>query len=201
MFLEPGSETRIAARLGTGDVSQYVLPAAPASLALNEGHAVVYNADSGRPIRNVTALYRVVARTRWVEKGLPKRVDIGNAMFANQLGPEWHAIEGTYRWMPRRATVKMGGPDERGRKLYVSGYCPARQVAAGPLKLTVAVNNHTFPHVFVERGDATFAFTFPLPNELAGIPVIEVTLEVDRTFVVPGDGRSLGLVFGEVAVR
>jgi len=201
VFLEPGSETRIAARLGTGDVSQYVLPAAPASLALNEGLAVVYNADRGRPLRNVTALYRVVARTRWVEKGLPRRVDIGNAMFANQLGPEWYAIEGTYRWMPRRASVKLGGPNEPGRKLYVSGYCPARQVASGPLTLTVAVNNHTFPHVFVERGDTTFAFTFPLPDELAGIPVIEVTLEVDRTFVVPGDGRSLGLVFGEVAVR
>jgi hypothetical protein len=142
-----------------------------------------------------------VARTRWVEATLPRRLDAGNPLFAAQLGPEWYALEGGYRWMPKRATLRLGGPERAGQKLYVSGFCPSRQLAAGPLRMTVAVDSHPFPPVVIDRGDTPFEFGFPLPTEAIGKRSVDVAVEVERTFVVPSDGRPLGLVFGNFAVR
>ncbi|HSB15177.1 MAG TPA: hypothetical protein VLE22_12015 [Bryobacteraceae bacterium] len=200
VYLAPGSESGIEAHPELGEAADFVLPAAPALLALEEGRAVVYAAD-GERLKNVTALYRAVARTGWVEATLPRRLDAGSPLFAAQLGPEWYALEGGYRWMPKKATLRLGGPERAGQKLYVSGFCPSRQLAAGPLRMTVAVDSHRFPPVVIDRGDSPFEFGFPLPAEAIGKRSMDVAVEVERTFVVPSDGRPLGLVFGNFAVR
>jgi len=36
-------------------------------------------------------------------------------------GPEWYAIDGNHRWMPGRATLRIGGPSAATQQLYVHG--------------------------------------------------------------------------------
>jgi hypothetical protein len=85
--------------------------------------------------------------------------------------------------------------------LHVEGFCSARQIEEGPLAVTVSVDGQAYPPVLLDRGDAAFKFSFPLPSELVGKERIEVSVEVDRTFTVASDPRPLGLVFGTFAVR
>lgn len=197
VYLAPGAEENIEAHPELGDVMEFVLPPGVALEALEEKRAVVYDASGDRPA-NVTGPFYALARRRWSRQELPRRVDAGNALFSKFLGPEWYPPEEGYRWMPQRATVRLGGP---GRALRLSGYCPSEQVAAGPLHLTVRANGHALSPVLLNRGNAPFELSFPLPEQVARAAEITVVLEVDRTFARPQDGRPLGLVFCSVEVR
>jgi len=201
VYLAPGSDQGIVQRPELGAVSEYVLPSAVAIRALEEDRAVVYSAADDERLRNITLIVRETARTRWGEPELPWRVDAGSPLFAEQLGPTWHDIEGAYRWMPKSATVLLRGPVAPGAKLFLSGFCAAEQVKAGPLRVTVAVDGTPAGRAELTKGGAAFDLAFPLPAASVGKPKMEVSIEVNRTFVVPSDGRELGLVFGTISVR
>ena len=104
VYLVPGSEESIEARPGLDQVSDYELPPGPALKALEENRAVVYAVGSQR-LTNVTPVFRALARDRWHTSQEPRRVDAGSPLFEGQLGPTWYWSEGTYRWMPKQATV------------------------------------------------------------------------------------------------
>jgi len=161
---------------------------------------VVYSAD-GEKLRNVTGLFQTTARARWGQPELPSRVEVGNALFADQLGPTWYAIEDTFRWMPKRATVVLRGPAAPGARLFLNGYFASRPGKAVPLNITVGVDGATVGQAALTQRDALFELNFPVPPEAVGKPKIEVAIEVDRTFVPPSNPRELGLVFGSIAVR
>jgi hypothetical protein len=200
VYLTPGSEETIQAHPELGAVSDYVLPSAIAVRVLDEDRAVVYSAGEDR-LRNVTSLFQTTARARWGETGLPSRVDAGNRLFSAQLGPTWYPIEGTFRWMPKRATVVLHGPAVPGVRLFLSGYFYAGQVRTAPLKVTVGVDGAAVGQATLTKPDAAFELNFPLPPQAVGKAKIEVAIEVDRTFVIPTEGRELGLIFGSIAVR
>jgi hypothetical protein len=200
VYLVPGSEANIRPHPEVGQVSDYVLPAAVARRALEENRAVVY-AAGGERLKNITTAFSNAARTRWPHPEEPRRVDAGSPLFETQLGPGWYGIEGNYRWMAKRATVWLGAPQSAGEKLHVAGYCPVSQVQKGPLKMTVSVDGLPFPPILLDQGDALFENAFPLSKKLLGKERVELTIEVDRTFQAPSDGRSLGLVFGTFAIR
>lgn len=197
VYLAPGAEENIDAYPELGDISEFTLPPSVALEALAQQRAVVYDA-SGDRLANVTGPFYALARHRWSSRQLPPRVDAGNPLFARFLGPEWYPAEEGYRWMPQRATVRLGGP---AQTLRLSGYCPAEQVAAGPVHLTVRANGHAFGPVRLDRGNAPFELSFSLPEPVARATEITVELEVDRTFARPQDGRPLGLVFGSIGLR
>jgi hypothetical protein len=188
VFLAPGSEAEIS----PGD------PAAVAGFVMSGAHqaTVVLRVKDGR-VTDITSQY--------VPPQLPQaatmsaRVDAGDPRFQDQLGTEWYAMDQGFRWMPKRATVRMPGPVKKGQKLTVSGYCPAIQVAKGPLRMQVSVDGAPFPSVEIQKGDAPFSFEFPLPDDAR--PQIVVSLEVERTFSTPADQRSLGLAFGVFEIR
>jgi hypothetical protein len=200
VYLTPGSEAAIEAHPEVGEVSEYVLPSAVALRALDQDRAVVYSAD-GERLRNVTSLFQTTARARWGQPELPSRVEVGNALFADQLGPTWYAIEDTFRWMPKRATVVLRGPAAPGARLFLNGYFASRPGKAVPLNVTVGVDGSTVGQAALTQPDAVFELNFPVPPEAVGKPKIEVAIEVDRTFVAPSNPRELGLVFGSIAVR
>ncbi len=201
VYLAPGSEQGIVERPELDSVSEYVLPPAVTVKVLEEDGAVVYSAADGERLRNITLIFRETARERWSAPALPWRVDAGSPLFAGQLGPTWHRIEGAYRWMPGSATVLLHGPASPAAKLHLSGFCAAEQVKEGPLRVTVGVDGHTVGRADLTKGGAAFDLAFPLPAATVGKPRIEVRIEVNRTFVVPSDGRELGLVFGTISVR
>jgi len=127
------------------------------------------------------------------------RVDAGDPRYQGQLGSEWYAIDRGFRWMPQRASLRLPGPLAKGQKLIVSGYCPAVQVAGGPLGMQLSVDGVALPSVKIDKGDARFTFEFTLPEDAS--QQITLELEVERTFSTAADQRILGLAFGVFEIR
>jgi hypothetical protein len=98
--------------------------------------------------------------------------------------------------MPKRATLRMGGPAEPGEKLYLSGYSPD---GLGAVEVTVTVDGALLRPQTVHPG--TFEAAFPLPDSVVGKREMLVAVEVSRTFRPPEDPRELGLSFGVFEVR
>lgn len=199
VYLTPGTENNIEPQPELGDPFQFVLPQRLARQAIEDRRAVVYSVSSGRLV-NVTDAYLAYARTWKVEE--PRRVDVGRPEFAAQLGPTWYPIEAQgHRWMPEHATVRLGGPSAAGQKLTVSGYISGDQLKDGPVHLTVSVDGVAYPPVALNQPGSAFEFAFPLSKETLGKESVEISVDVDRTFTPPGDGRRLGAVFGVFAIR
>jgi hypothetical protein len=131
----------------------------------------------------------------------PRRVDVANDALGRLLGKTWYPRDDKHRWMPKQATVRIGGPTAAGQRLYISGYCPAGQLEKGALPLSVAVDGKALPPVRIQPGTEHFDFDFAVPYELVGKQSVEVAVEVGRTFTPPGEDRELGLVFGVFEIR
>jgi len=195
VYITPGSEQGIESHPELGDLSEFVLPAVEAARALDNDELAVYDAR-GPVLRNITSTYA----SQFRDVPLSRHVDVASRLAASLLGPEWYAPEGTHRWMPKRASLRMGGPPAAGQKLYLRGYYPPEQLRADPLTIAVSVNGAPLaPANLTSGGD--FELAFPLPDSLVGQPVIAITVEVSRTFRAGADIRDLGLAFGEVEVR
>jgi len=199
VYLAPGSEEEIEPHPEFGDIRRFILPPQAALDALESNQLVVYSVEPDR-LRNVTETYRALARSRW-QAGLSRQVNVAEPIFARQLGPGWYQIQGNHRWMGQRATVRLGGPRSREEKLYVEGYCPAERLRDGPVRMRFQVEAEALPEVEVNRPGTWFRFAFDLPAKSIGKPAVEVTVEVDRTLRISGDGRELGMVFGSFTIR
>jgi hypothetical protein len=132
---------------------------------------------------------------------LSSRVDVGSGLLAGQIGPAWYPQDGGFRWMAKRATVKLHGPRGPAEQLYLTGYCPAAALKSGPLGMQVSVDDERLAAVWIRKPDAQFTFSFTLPPRLAGRPVVEVAVELERTFVAAPDPRELGVTFGVFEIR
>jgi hypothetical protein len=151
-------------------------------------------------LRDVTADYESRLRVR----GAGARhafVDVGDASYASLLGPEWHQLEQHFRWMPKRATVKLSGPTSTGEKLYVTGYVPAMLLQSGPLELNVSAGGRGLGSAMLQQPDQMFSLEFALAPELVGQAQLDIALEVNRTAHAPGDPRELGLIVQSVEIR
>lgn len=112
-FLSPGSERFITAYPGRGDLNEFIAPAGPAARAIERGEMVVYDVRGPR-LRNITSSF-IARQDRSLEPSLPRRVDAPGTLFAPWLGPEWYPSDGALRWMPARATLRMGAPTAAGQ--------------------------------------------------------------------------------------
>jgi hypothetical protein len=200
VYLTPGSEEVIQAHPELGGVADYLLSSPVVIRALEEYRAQVYDAGGDR-LRNVTTSFQKTARARWGQEELGWRVDVGNPLFSNQLGPTWYPIDNAVRWMPKRATVVLRGPAAAGARLFLTGYCSAPVVKTAPLKLAVSVDGAAVGQGVVTKPEAAFELSFPVPPQAVGKSKIEVAIELDRTFRLPSDGRELGLTFGTISIR
>jgi len=197
VYLTPGSQANISQHPELDDVSKFILPADEVRSGLDRGQIVVYRAGEG-PLRNVTHQY--VPPSGAAPAG-SLRLDVGNPLVADRLGPGWYALESGFRWMARSASVRMPGPGTAGQKLYVSAVCPAAQLKNGPLPMTVTIDGVALAPVQFTRGDAESTFVFPLPPETAGKSEIHITVTVARTVRVGADQRDLGLSFGRFEIK
>ena len=199
VYLAPESESLLTPYPELGSIRKFVLPPAATLDALNAGKIVVYSA-AGDKLRNITGVYASTSQLD-LRRETPQRVDVGNDLLAYLLGKSWYPRDDQHRWMPKQATVRLGGPKSSGQRLYISGYCPPGQFEKGALPLTVQVNSKPLATVRIEPGTERFDFDFALPAELVGKDSVEVTVEVGRTFTPPGEDRELGLVFGVFEIR
>ena len=196
IYLAPGSEKRIDSHPDLGNIDDYILPAGVVAQALKREEIVVYDVRGPR-LRNITDAYAAMPR----ETKLPLRVDAASPLTSYLLGPEWYESDGNHRWMPRRATLRMGAPSAPGQKLYLRGHCPDEQLREGPLPVTVTVEGVTLPPAAIRPGEKAFELAFALPDSAIGKPEMHVTVEVGRIIRPASDPRDLGLVFGTFEVR
>ena len=196
VYLAPGSERRIEAHPDLGSIGDYILPGSLVSSALDRDEVVVYDVRGPR-LRNITEIYAALPR----DTRLPLRVDAASPLTQDLLGPEWYPSDGDHRWMPRRATLRMGAPDGPGRKLYLRGDCPDEQLRLGPLGVTVSVEGTALPSGTIRPGENAFELSFALPEPVVGKPEMRVAVEVSRVIRPVSDPRDLGLVFGVFEVK
>jgi hypothetical protein len=195
VYLTPASAQHIESHPDLGDVNQFVLPAGEIAKGLEDQAVAVYDVR-GERLRNITTAYASGAR----DQGLPRRLDVGAPLSASLLGPEWYALEANHRWMPKRATLRMGGPPAAGQKLYLRGFYPPEQMPAGPVTVAVMVNGTQLAPMKIAAG-GDFELAFALPDALVGQSALEIAVEVSRTFRAGADIRDLGLSFGEFEVK
>jgi hypothetical protein len=196
VYLAPGTAEKQKNDIAWEGVDEFILPGPTVTKALSQNGLVVYDVR-GPQLRNMTTLYAALPQ----DNKLPTRIEGGDPLAADLFGPEWHAIDGDHRWMPKRATLKLRGPESANRKLHLRGNCADEQLSAGPLTVTVTVDGMKLPDAIIHPGEASFDLELPLPAELAGKPEVHIALEVSRTIRPPGDGRELGLAFGTIEIR
>jgi hypothetical protein len=199
VYLVPGSENDIEEHPDIGNPREFVLPEAPTLLALKRGQAVVYEA-SGERLLNITGFYSKLALSTWKPE-LPRIVDAGEPLFADQFGKGWYPAEHGYRWMPYQAEVRLGGPKSAAEKLHLSGFAPVELYVGGPVRLTLGVDGQTQAAFTLEAKDTQFDLTVEMPAASVGRAETLITLETDRVYVPPADGRKLSLAFGKFRIQ
>lgn len=198
VYLTPDSKLTIHPSDDPGFLSHIALDPAVMRNAITHDQVVVYSLNGDR-LRNVTETYERSALQRWSQKpaSLPLRLEVGNPLDAWLLGPEWYGLELGARWMPQRATVRLGGPESVQQKLALEGWCDASQLRAGPLHLIVSVDGTPLGTQNIVEPDCRFRRLFYVPRSMIGREQVEVAVSVDRVVREPA-GRSLGLLFGTI---
>jgi hypothetical protein len=196
-YLTPVSKDTIHSTEDAGKLSHIVLDSGTLRRAITHEQVVVYS-DVGDHLRNVTEVWERSNSERKPDQ-LPRRVEVGNPLFAYLLGPEWYGWEAPgFRWMPQRATVRLGGPGSTREKLLLEGRCPESQLKSGPVRLSVTVDGIPLMDTQIGEAETEFRRLFVVPPSLVERDSVEVAISVDRVFHEEG-GRALGLVFGTVA--
>ena len=197
VYLTPGSESTITPHPELDDVSKFILPVQEVEHGLARGDIVVYRAGQG-PLQNITRQY--VPPAGEAAAG-PLRIDVGDPLAADSLGPGWYPLESGFRWMGRTASLRMPGPRTTGQRLYLSAICPAEQVKDSPLEMTVIVDGMRLPPVRFTKANAEGSFNYALPAEATGKSEIGITVELSRTVRIGADTRDLGLAFGRFEIK
>ncbi len=162
-------------------------------------HRVEVLSTIGRVLLDVTLRFEAQAESS--PPLSPRRLDVASALAADYLRGEWYRREGEHRWMAKKAGALIAGPVSQDEQLHLSGYCPAAQVAAGPLVGKILVDGEEIGELRLTRGDASFEAAFQLPSKFLGRTSVEVTIQLDHTFRAAGDVRDLGLSFGSFEIR
>ena len=199
-YILPDDPNTIESRPGVACDSSisFATPDDRAHLLRSSGTAVF--AFDGRTVRDVTATYLANLHAEFL-KEYPGYVDVSDQAFAESLGPTWYPVESNYRWMPKTATVKMHGPTQPGQVLHAAGYCPDVLLAHGPLSVTFRVNGAAIGSATVNQPNQLFDLQIPLPAALVGRGIMELKIEVNRTYKPSNENRELGLIFTTFTIK
>ncbi len=199
VYLTPQTEQELGPSGALPAVEKFILPAGPTLHGLAAGQIEVYSAGGPR-LHNITSLYSQLASQTLTEK-YPQRVDVGVPLMAYLLGSTWYPAEGNYRWMPRRASLRMGVPRNADSKLTLSGFCPSEFTTSAPLGLTISIDGRKLAQTQIVKHETSFSRTFALPAGIRGKEYVDVGLELDRVFRKSPSDRELGLAFGTFQVQ
>jgi hypothetical protein len=198
VYLAPGSAATIHPDENLAPLNKLVLGNAIMAHALIREDAVVYSV-LGDHLKNITAEWGPKAVAH-ISDPAPHRIEAGNPLFAYLVGPQWYPLEAGIRWMPQRASVRLGGPKSARDRLILEGFCPQPQLKHMVLHLSVTVDGIELKNTEIDNPETSFERLFDMPPSLLGKPEVEVAISVDRVFQDPG-GRMLGLAFGTIAIE
>ena len=196
--LVPGAEKSIDAHPELGEIPPFIAPQGVARRLLQSGQAVVLDI-AGKQVVDVTSQFRDQVSKDWIAEPV-RSLDLGQTMYDDLLSGDWYPAEAGYRWMGKRAEVKMAGPGSASDVLRLSGECPSQQFEKGPLHLAVTIAGKKAGTVEIIQNKPRFEFAVPFPAAAVGQRDVQVSLEVERTFQVPNDPRTLGITFGQLEV-
>jgi hypothetical protein len=199
VYLTPGSADRIDSHPQLGLVADYELPSGPTIHGLDNNQIVVYGIGPVR-LKAITSVYEDTVAPQ-LSPDPPRRVDVGSPLMAYLLGPEWYSPDGSSRWMPQRATLRIGGPRLSSERLRLHGFCPDAMLRAGPVDVRVTIDGNALPEVRLQNGASLFDVSFPLPNEALGKSSLDVSVNASRSFRASGDSREVSLMFGLFEIR
>ena len=199
VYLTPGSQDRIEAHDATGQVADFVLPTGTVLQAAKSDRIVVYQVGPNR-LKAITSRFENTAIAS-LKPELPRRIDALNPLTDYLFGPEWYPPDGSSHWMPRRATLRIAGPQTPGERLYVKGFVASAQSSQPPVYLLLRVDGMRLSEAKVDFKGAGFEVSYPLPNEFVGRKELFVALAVDRTFQFGSDTRELGLNVDLIEIR
>jgi hypothetical protein len=97
--------------------------------------------------------------------------------------------------------VRLGGPKTTGQKLHLSGFAPGELFQGGPIHLTVIADGEALSTFTLEAKDNEFDLTAEMPARSLGRIETLITLQTDRIYIPPGDGRKLSLAFGKFRIQ
>lgn len=199
IYLAPGSEQAIDPHPEWGGISRFSITSAEAVLALKSQQAVVLELD-GRRLKDVTDAYlpRLVQQLNGRAIDF---VDVADPRYADRLGPGWYPVETGFRWMSKTASVKIERPKKAGQELRITGFCPRGAIAQGPLEVSFRADHAVIGSTVLTQPNQPFNLHFVLPGPFEGTQMLEIEIDLNRTFQVPGDPRTFGLVFGTFALE
>jgi len=161
--------------------------------AITHNEVVVYSFESDH-LRDITEGYRRQESGRHVDR-LPSRVDVGNTLYSWLLGPEWLPVEFGIRWMPGKATLRLGVP--AGAKwLELEGRCPSAQLSAAPRTLMVLIDGKVVSNTRIYDSERSFRRLIQIPADMLAGSDVEIGIQVDPVDRI--SGQDYGLVFGTV---
>jgi len=198
VYLAPGEERAVVGRQDLGGVERFIITPQNALALIDAGKMRVLSVSPER-LSDSTRGYAAILRAQTVSR--KDFVNAGDAGYASQLGPTWHELQTSTRWMPKSATVELSGLSPTSQKLYVTGFAPAALIASGPVTMRFLGNGREIATVVMKKPGELFSFSFPLPAALIGTSDVEITIEVDKVLRVPGDSRDLGMIFGTFSIR
>ena len=197
-YLTPGSRDTIQPVNDLGRFPHLLMESGPLRVALTHEEVVVYS-DVGDHLRNITGVWehRIAADSSPDQD--PHWIEVANPLMGYLLGREWFPVENGFRWMPARATLRMGGPRSAKDQLLLEGYCP-QQPKAGQVHLSVTVDGIPLGNAQIINPESNFRRLFDIPSSLTGKTTVTVAIAVDQVIHEPG-GRELGLTFGTIAIQ
>jgi hypothetical protein len=198
IYLTPESRDSIHPLDNPEKLDDLVLEPGVMRSAITHDQVVVYSSVRDH-LRNSTWDYERSALDR-LANSEPRRVEVGNPLFGYLLGPEWYPLESDFRWMPKHATLRMGGPDSDKDRLLLQGFCPDVQLRSGPLHLFVTVDRVPLEGIQIAEPENSFRRLLVIPRSLIGRKTVQVEITVNRTTHAP-DGRELGVVFGTISIQ
>ena len=181
------------------DISDRFLPESVTVAAVQKGQAAVYDV-SQRRLRNISSVYTRLKSVSNDAASLPRFIDAANPLFAPFLGEGWYEIADGLRWTTKRAVLRIAGPGSGGKNIRVRGRVVEAHTAAGPLSVTLWVNESKVGTQAIAQGTVVFELNFPLPAEVLAATEMMVALETNRTVSPATDPRPFGLAMGTVAV-
>ncbi len=199
VFLVPDSRPLVHEDPHLNSVDEYFLPESAVLRGVNDRLAIVYDVE-GRNLRNITTPYTLLVNSR-PPPPLAHEIDVGVAIFNDQVGSGWYGLDGGFRWSGKHASVYLPGPDNARQRLYVHGFIADSELKLTPLHLMLTVNGHDLPTKAITGPKTEFAFDYDLPPDLVGLPKTEVAFTVDHTFRPANDQRDLGVVFGQFTIK
>ena len=194
VYLTPDAVQKIHPYPELGNVADFTLSQTEMQAGLAQNRIVVYSVTNGQ-LNDITGMFKQAA----LETGAPLRVALGHPPMESLLGPSWYQSEGDYRWMPKRATVRLGVPEGGEGELRIDANCAPIQVQTRPLMLMVSVDDKRLAPVEIRDCSQRLHLSFPMKVQ-AEKKEIEVGLEVDRTIRAGSDQRDLGLAVRSIEV-